>query len=247
MKQLSAYGLIHLGLWIRILYEAPSVTVRRLLKGLDVFDQAIGRLEMHVSQKALDRLKREVGALDTTDPTVILAASDRETLRDAVEHFETVVTSEAKTRTYFVTVPRRYNTDFLFHSPERLFRDGAFAAMPALARYDFAEACKCIVFDRPTAAAFHMLRGTEDVLKQFYLANVRRNRLKTPMWAGMVDQLRKKQRPPVPEVLLESLDMIRRSYRNPTSHPEARYDIGEAEDLMGLCIDCVNKMLAPAS
>ena len=42
--------------------------------------------------------------------------------------------------------------------------------------------------------------------------------------------------------LLENLDLIRRSFRNPTAHPEKSYDIDEAQDLFGLCIDVVNRM-----
>lgn len=42
--------------------------------------------------------------------------------------------------------------------------------------------------------------------------------------------------------LLDNLDNIRVSFRNPTQHPEKRYDIDEAQDLFNLCIEVVNRM-----
>jgi len=40
----------------------------------------------------------------------------------------------------------------------------------------------------------------------------------------------------------DHLDHIRRSFRNPTQHPDKIYDIQEAQDLFGLCVDAVNRM-----
>jgi len=39
------------------------------------------------------------------------------------------------------------------------------------------------------------------------------------------------------------LDNIRRSFRNPTQHPDKIYDIQEVQDLFGLCIDAINRMI----
>ena len=43
-------------------------------------------------------------------------------------------------------------------------------------------------------------------------------------------------------VLLNNLDNIRQSFRNPTQHPEKIYDIQEVQDLWSLCVDVVNRM-----
>jgi len=62
------------------------------------------------------------------------------------------------------------------------------------------------------------------------------------MWGDMLKQLVERKKNRLPDSLLECLDNIRESYRNPTNHPEAVYNIDEAEDLLGLCIDVTNKM-----
>jgi len=58
----------------------------------------------------------------------------------------------------------------------------------------------------------------------------------------MTNELRAKKTNKPPKVLLDSLDMVRNSYRNPTQHPEAKYDINEAQDLFGICLDSMSKM-----
>jgi hypothetical protein len=67
-------------------------------------------------------------------------------------------------------------------------------------------------------------------------------RIKKPMWGPMTDELRKKIGGKPDLVILDTLDVIRKSYRNPTQHPETIYDIESGQDLFGLCLDILNKM-----
>jgi hypothetical protein len=63
------------------------------------------------------------------------------------------------------------------------------------------------------------------------------------VWGSMTSALeRKKVRKPS-KTILESLDLIRSSYRNPTQHPRIKYDINQAQDLFGLCVDIINKLV----
>ena len=124
-----------------------------------------------------------------------------------------------------------------------LMSPGVFISLPEVAQHDSQECGRCIVFERPTAAAFHILRGTEAALRMFYLSIVKRNRLSRLMWHDMLVALRKRRNLPLSE-LLDNLDNIRKSFRNPTQHPDKIYDIEEVQDLFGLCIDVVNRMVA---
>jgi hypothetical protein len=42
--------------------------------------------------------------------------------------------------------------------------------------------------------------------------------------------------------MLDHLDHIHVNFRNPTQHREARYDLEEAQDLLSLSIDALNRM-----
>lgn len=119
---------------------------------------------------------------------------------------------------------------------------GVYDALPDLAKYDLEEGGKAIAFDLPTAAAFHLLRGTEGVLRDFYCRVVRRDRISEPrMWAAMVNGMRGKRNAPS-DLLLGNLDSLRSNFRNPTQHPEKTYDADEVQDLLALAIDSINRM-----
>jgi hypothetical protein len=88
-----------------------------------------------------------------------------------------------------------------------------------------------------------LLRGAESVLRSFYCRLVKQKRVDL-MWGPMLTDLRKRRKSRHYSVLLDNLDNIRRSFRNPTQHPEMTYTINEVQDLFGLCVDVVNRMSA---
>ena len=129
-------------------------------------------------------------------------------------------------------------------TPHLLFGGNVYDDLPTVAQIDLSESCRCLAFESPTAAAFHMLRATEAALKELYLCYVKTRRLPKPMWAAMVTALEQRSRGRPPKHLLEALDHIRNAYRNPTSHPDMVYMLQKAEDLLGLCLDVINQMYA---
>jgi len=149
--------------------------------------------------------------------------------------------AEAQGNVAFILTDKRIDVNKLLSAVPALMAPGVFDSLPDVARYDFMEAGKCIAFELPTAAAFHLLRGTEGMLRHFYCSLVRRGRVE-PLWGPMVESLRRRRTPP-PAPLLDNLDNIRRSFRNPTQHPDKIYDIQEVQDLFGLCVDAVNRMV----
>ena len=112
-----------------------------------------------------------------------------------------------------------------------------------MSQRDFSEAGKCLVCSRPTASAFHILRATEGELRQLYLHKVKRNRIPEPRNWGPITGSLKERREKLPDELMALLDHIRKSYRNPTQHPEAEYTLDQAQDLFGLCSDAIARMV----
>lgn len=101
-----------------------------------------------------------------------------------------------------------------------------------------------MAFERPTAAAFHILRAAEDVLRSFYEKVVKQKRITSRMWGPIVIDLRKRTAMKNEAALLNNLDNIRASFRNPTQHPEKIYSMDEVQDLIFLCVDVINRMAA---
>jgi hypothetical protein len=135
---------------------------------------------------------------------------------------------------------KRFQLNNLINGMSKLFASDLFGKLPDIAQFDFNEAGKCIAFERPTAAAFHILRGTEATLKSYYQHLVKRKRMSDPMWGPIIIELRKRGKSP--KTLLDNLDNIRNNFRNPTSHPEFKYTMDEVQDLLGVCVDVVNRL-----
>lgn len=212
-----------------------------VLGNLVRFFSSLGELNLEVTKRAVSRLEDILEEFRKAEKGARLTVEQASRLKKLMN--ETRITLEAELqgfRAYFTT-PKRLDIKRLIDDVASLFSPGTFDKLPSIARYDFAEAGKCIVFDRPTAAAFHMLRATEAVLRAFYCILVHQRRCDL-MWGPMVNDLRKRRKGAPHKVLLDNLDNIRRSFRNPTQHPEAIYNIEEVQDLWGLCVDPVSRM-----
>jgi hypothetical protein len=239
---------IWLGTAIRFLLESKD---DRLISGnggvkenLDSVLEDLPALELRVASRLATSLGLPILAAEFADAPdgAALSADQSRRLGEAMGKVRDTVIAEALGNYAYVVSERRLPVAKLTDCVEDLFPAGVFDALPELSRYDFTEAGKCIAFERPTAASFHVLRGTEGALRDFYLASVKQKRVKSLMWGPMLEHLRKRSKPP-PRPMLDHLDHIRENFRNPTQHPEARYDIDEAQDVFSLCVDACTRLV----
>src|SRR3954453_15021243 len=192
------------------------------------------------SYVGLDRLYE---ALAATESDAKLGEDDGKQLREMASQLRQTLMAESRGLFAYVTGDKRLDVAKLLEDPAGLFPANVFAGLSEMAQTDVSEACKCIALERPTAAAFHLMRAVEESVRRLYLANTGdRAPAKKPMWHGMTEELRKLSVPP-PDELLAQLDHIRRSFRNPTQHPDAVYDIDGAQDLAFLSIDVLTRLV----
>jgi len=217
-----------------------------ILENLQSFLEGFDRLGLTVTANAarnagLPAIEQELAG---ADPDAVLTSSQADQITDAVNEVRQTLVAETAEKKAFVTEPKRWDVDRLLSDPGSMFGAGVYVALDAFAAYDFKEACLCIAFERPTAAAFHIMRGTEATLRVFYCHTVKQNRLpkEKQMWGPMVQKLRERSKPP-PKHLLDNLDIIRHNYRNPTQHPDEIYSVDDAQDLLGIAIPTINKMV----
>ncbi|ENK1257675.1 hypothetical protein AB2066_004285 [Vibrio vulnificus] len=246
MEVQDCYTYVQLGLAIRMLRnqstsnskKATYDTLATLKNGLQAGNFPVTLALM--SSSSFIHMENELKNADNPDEK--LDDSLVKKVRKELTAIEDVVFAESSIKKIYILPNRRFNTEYLLDSPEKLFAEGTFEKLDDIAQHDIRSSCKCLLFGEPTASAFHILRATESVLKHYYYHHRRTNRLSKPMWANMVDQLRAKTRNKPPETLLNSLDLIRTAYRNPTQHPQATYQIDSAQDLFGVCLDVIGKM-----
>ena len=108
-----------------------------------------------------------------------------------------------------------------------------------VAKHDLDEACCCLAFERPTAAAFLVMRATEDVLRKLYSLEMKRPLLGFIEWGEITKQLRSN----VDKQLIENLDYLRNNFRNPVAHPDKIYEQKESERLFHTAISVIEQMI----
>lgn len=243
-KQITEY--IYFGTALRYLQDATAEWVvhgnGRILENIDDFLGGLQEFELPVTQRAVSELQELRDRLTKSDSSHVLTDDEASTLSDTMNDVRKTLWAEATGKVAFIATDKRIDVNKLLSNVRALMAPDVFDSLPDVAQYDFLEAGKCIAFEVPTAAAFHLLRGTEAVLRYLYCSVVQRGRIDPLLWGGMVEHLRRRRTSP-PAPLLDNLDNIRRSFRNPTQHPDKIYDIQEVQDLFGLCTDVVNRMV----
>lgn len=199
-------------------------------------------LELKVTERASWRLIDFLNNLESSDESPSLGEEKASLLREIMNEIRHTLDAEIAGMSAYTVTPKRLDSEKLLQNVSHLFAPDVFQLFSDIAKYDFNEAGKCIAFERPTAAAFHILRATEANLRLYYKNMVRQNRITSEMWGNIVADLREKNRTKKYTILNNQLDNIRHSFRNPTQHPEAIYDIHEVQDLLSICVDVNNRM-----
>ncbi len=217
--------------------DGISDNIKRLLRDIE-------SLELNVTLRASYKLVNFIEKFDKEDKERRITKEENVELKEILNEIRFTMTAEATGIFAFITTEKRYDTIKLLDKIEKLFSPGIYSNMPAMAQLDFAESGKCIAFERATAAAFHILRGTETIVRLYYRKFIRKDPAgKT--WGQMLTELKNKPSGKKPNIVtLNHLINIKDSFRNPTQHPDKIYDIHEVQDLLSLCIDVVNKMSA---
>lgn len=215
--------------------DGPRDNIRRLLKDFE-------ELGLNVTKRASDELSQFLKELDKITDDRQFTDEEIEKLYDIMGKLRHTMEAECLGTFSYITTEKRYDIAKLFDNIEKLFAPNIFTELPELAQYDFYEAGKCIVFERSTAAAFHILRATELVLAKYYRKFMRKDPTKKT-WGQLLSELKNKSTGKRPNpIIINHLVNIKDSFRNPTQHPTKIYDIQEAQDLLSVCIDVVNRM-----
>ncbi len=244
MKTINSYSLVQMGLAIRLLRQVDgSFSVATVLETAEQLKAAFDAAEFDISLRGfitLDDFLAEFKKL----PDKTVSMNKLEEIEKIMYGLEQIAFAEATGKNAYLLGDDRYTLKALVSDPASMFAPGIYEQFSEIAQYDFTEAFQCLVFSRPTASAFHMLRATEDVIKQLYLSLIRTKRDKHPTWGSMTIAFKSRKRVPK-EVkdLIPQLDNVRERFRNPTDHPLKIYTSHEASDLVSICTNLVNQIM----
>ncbi len=110
---------------------------------------------------------------------------------DKAKTFETVLSEELATvSAYSVSKKLAYSIPDLVDSAENVFPVSVLETLSKEVIREVREAGKCLAFDIPTASGFHMLRATEGVLHEYYLAICKpSSKAKLANWGAYISAL----------------------------------------------------------
>ncbi len=214
--------------------------VSRVIQDFTDYLETVTELELQVTNHVVSPLFDILASLKKLKPEDVVPPEFATRIAEVIESADKSLDAELQLKTVLSVTPKRFNTDMLLDSPERLLADGTWAQLTNNAKYDFSEATRCVAMSLATAAAFHLMRCVEDMVRELYFDFVKQKRMANPLWGPIIDKLRGKNQPRPSSEVLDLLDMIRKNFRNPTQHPEKFYDIDEAQDLLNSSIVAVN-------
>lgn len=241
----NSYSYIQIGLALRLLINvSKNNTIEYVTESIQTLIDCLTSCGFEVALSSMNSVAYNdmMTSMDCKDDKIRLNDDQILQIHQEFTSLEKIVFAEALTKKIFILPCRRFNTEFLLNDPAKLFKSGIYEKLDDIAQNDISSACKCLLFGEATAAAFHILRATESVLKSYYYHHKKTKRLEKPMWASMVKELRMKKKSRPCETLLTALDLIRDAYRNPTQHPQMIYEIDNTQDLFGVCFDAIGKM-----
>jgi hypothetical protein len=169
---------------------------------------------------------------------------DANILRDQVHEFETLLDDELKRLPVYVLDEDKvgnFSIRKLLHGAANGYPKRTRDRLTLESRNEIDEAGKCLVYERSTAAGFHILRSVELTIRQYLLAipGFVMPPLNRQNWGEYLKLL--KDNGATREVT-DHLHNIKDNYRNPLMHPEDSMDTDEAISIFAVA-QSMNEML----
>ncbi len=269
MQQLNAYRFYELGAKLRCLFStggqarvadmfAPLTEAQGLLDSFikgDVFTpdsskadaaKLLAKISAVFNRYYIDASTKQMKAPTGEDR---IDAYEMSLIHSLVEKFEQALAAELnRAPTYLAGKRGIYSTYDLAENAEAIFSDKLRGVIPAAAQNEFNTAGRALVFGLGTAAAVHMLRAIEMVLKLYYEAYAgapaakgeRNYAMYVKKLAAMADDEEKSARPDMR--VIQMLAQIKSHYRNPLITPDAVTSVDEATQLFGMASALMSMM-----
>jgi hypothetical protein len=191
---------------------------------------------------ALREVLRKVQNLHSTSPN---AAADEVLFQEfswAFMTFDNAFQLElARLPVFYVTQKGVFDTRYLIVDAAAVYV-GYRDRLSKEAIDDTNQAGRCLAFNLPTAAGFHIARATESTIKVEMAAfDCPPPTKKDATWAGYTEALKKTD---ASKKVIQTIDEIRRLHRNPLIHPEVTLTLPEAVSLWAICTSAIQAMVA---
>jgi hypothetical protein len=218
-------------------------TLLQAQNAIETFNSSMYSIYLFSSRPAADALLSHLRQITTESISENITQYEIWQIKYVYNDYRIAFNAELATlNTYFVTHKLPFDVRALLEVGESLFPIELANKVPE-AVTDAREAGKCLAYEAPTAAGFHLFRVLESVLRRYY-ANVTGGAAapKQRNIAVYINALRQAKKGD--ERILSVVKQISDLHRNPLSHPEAILSTDEAIAAAGIVRSAVTLMLA---
>lgn len=250
MEQINTYGIYLLGKWMDSVFLHARVPLKQSIGAwqslhalLSILIDGQAKIRLNESNVAARQLRDVIGAAladYTKDPELTLSDQQVLAFNNAWGVFEQILQVDLNRAPIYLVTPKGiYATDHLINGAQFALMREVFDGTPEEAKDDLNQAGRCLAFGIWTGAAFHAMRATEKVLRDWHAAVCGRPAGFVTM-GHAITQLRAKDADPK---TLAALDQLRDLHRNPVSHPEVFLTMSEAMELFAISTSAISAIV----
>ena len=140
---------------------------------------------------------------------------------------------------FHVFPKRAYDVAILTSDATQLLSPHVRNALSEEEAFNIAEAGRCLAFEVPTSAAFHLFRAMDSLLQR-YVVLVIGKKPRNRNWGAYIKDLEAAE---VDKRVTGILAHIKDYFRNPIVHPEARVDVERALSLVGIAESAISMVV----
>jgi hypothetical protein len=191
-------------------------------------------------REIFDFINRLTSDFNREDPAI--SWFEAQQLSEYVNKFEIALQADFGVRdTFIVSVKRAYSTTLLVESGQSMVSAMSFTRFPGLHK-DLHDAGRCVGFELPTAAAFHLFRAVEAAVHD-YGVFVRKKSFSDGEKRGGLGSYAnclKEKTLAVDLRITGAIEHIASLYRNPTMHPEMHLSNEEVIGTLNIAISVID-------
>jgi hypothetical protein len=156
----------------------------------------------------------------------LIDQADVEEIKTAYSSFETHL-GEELTRANVYAVDRKgiYETDALINRASEAIPSWLLVKLPQECKADLEHAGRCLAFELPTAAAFHIMRAVESAMWDYWIKLTKKSKPKNRNWGIALESL---EGSGGDAKIVAALTQLKDLHRNPVMHPDVTLDMDEA-------------------
>lgn len=208
--------------WVHKVAKAQEMLVGLLSADIPLSIPA-STVEINTLLRFIEAFKADTDETRKTDKGLWSQASKVQTLIEGELAIQAV---------YYVMPKRAYDTSRLVANGASAFSEQVQQWLNDEETYDIVQAGRCIAFETPTAAGFHLIRAAESVIRRYFAAVVGRlPSAKMRSWGVYVGKLRDCGADPK---VVAAIEQVKDFHRNLVMHPEDQLSDEEAVSLLGI-------------